>query len=113
MSRATRVSSGLPPHSVRAIVQLGADIAIARRRRKIPQRVMAERMFVSVQTVQRLEAGDPSIGLAVLASALHIFGMTARLASLAAPETDHAGISLDLARLPKTTHAPSVDELAF
>jgi len=113
MPRSSRAASGLPPQSHRAIVQLGKDIALARRRRKLPQRLMAERMLVSVQTVQRLEAGDPTVGLAVLASALHVFGMTQRLAALVAPDTDLAGISEDLARLPKTTHAASDDGLDF
>lgn len=113
MPRASRAASGLPPQSQRAIAQLGSDIALARRRRKLPQRLMAERMLVSVQTLQRLEAGDPTVGLAVLASALHVFGMTGRLAGLAAPDTDRAGISEDLARLPKTTHASTDDDLDF
>ena len=112
MSRASRAASGLPPQSQRAIAQLGKDISIARRR-KLPQRLMAERMLISVQTLQRLEAGDATVGLAVLASALHVFGMTQRLAELVAPDTDRAGISEDLARLPKTTHAVSSDELDF
>ena len=113
MSRASRAASGLPPQSQRAIAQLGKDISIARRRRKLPQRLMAERMLVSVQTLQRLEAGDATVGLAVLASALHVFGMTQRLAELVAPDTDRTGISEDLARLPTTTHAVSSDELDF
>lgn len=113
MSRASKAASGLPPQSQRAIAQLGKDISIARRRRKLPQRLMAERMLVSVQTLQRLEAGDPTVGLAVLASALHVFGMTQRLGELAAPDTDRAGISEDLARLPKTTHAVGGDDLDF
>lgn len=113
MSRASRVVSGLPPQSQRAIAQLGKDISIARRRRKMPQRVMAANMFVSVQTLQRLEGGDPTVGLAVLASALHVLGMTRRLAELIAPDTDLGGMSADLARLPKTTHAVRSDELDF
>lgn len=113
MPRASRAASGLPPQSSRAIKQLGKDIATARRRRKLPQRLMAERMLVSVQTLQRLEAGDPTVGLAVLASALFVLGMTTRLAVLVAPDSDRAGMSEDLARLPKTTHAPSSDELDF
>ena len=113
MSRASKAASGLPPQSQRAIAQLGKDIAIARRRRKLPQRLMAERMLISTQTLQRLEAGDPTVGLAVLASALHVFGMTQRLGELVAPDSDRAGMSEDLARLPKTTHADSGDELDF
>lgn len=113
MSRASKVASGLPPQSHRAIAQLGKDISIARRRRKLPQRLMAERMLVSMQTLQRLEAGDPTVGMAVLASALHLLGMTRRLGELVAPDTDLAGISEDLARLPKTTHAVARDDLDF
>lgn len=74
---------------------------------------MAERMIVSVQTLQRLEAGDPTVGLAVLVSALHVLGMTQRLAELVAPDSDRAGMSEDLSRLPKTTHAVSDDDLDF
>ncbi len=58
MPRASRAASGLPPQSQRAIARLGRDLAVARRRRKLPQRLMAERMLVSVQTLQRLESGD-------------------------------------------------------
>ena len=113
MPRASRAASGLPPQSLRAIKRLGADIALARRRRKIPQRLMAERMLVSVQTLQRLEAGDPTVGLAVLASALLVFGMTDRLAELVASDSDRAGMSEDLARLPQRIHAPRRDDLDF
>ena len=113
MSRSSRAASGLPPQSIQALGRLGKDLSLARRRRKLPQRLMAERMLVSVQTVQRLEGGDPTVGLAVLASALWVLGMTARLADLVAPDSDRAGISEDLARLPKTTHSPPRDDLDF
>ena len=113
MPRSSRAASGLPPQSQRAIARLGKDIGLARRRRKLPQRLMAERMIVSVQTLQRLEAGDPTVGLAVLASALHVLGMTQRLAELVTPDSDRAGISEDLSRLPQKTHAVSDDDLDF
>lgn len=113
MPRASRAASGLPPRSQRALVQLGRDIALARRRRKLSQKLMAERMLVSVQTLQRLEAGDPTVGLAVLASALHVFGMTDRLAALVTPDSDRAGISEDISRLPQRTRPDSSDELDF
>ncbi|RVT90576.1 XRE family transcriptional regulator [Sphingomonas crocodyli] len=74
---------------------------------------MAERMLVSVQTLRRLEAGDPTVGLAVLASALLVFGMTNRLADLVASDSDRAGMSEDLARLPKRTRVPAGEDLDF
>jgi transcriptional regulator with XRE-family HTH domain len=100
MSRASRAATGLPPQSRRAIGRLGKDIATARKRRRISQRLMAERMLVSLQTLQRLEAGDPTVGLATLASALFVLGMTQRLAELVAPESDAAGTAEEIARLP-------------
>lgn len=74
---------------------------------------MADRMLVSRQTVQRLEAGDPTVSLGVLTSALFVLGFTSRLETLLAPESDAMGISEDLARLPRRIHAPSDDDLDF
>jgi len=68
---------------------------------------------VSRQTLQRLEAGDPTVSLGVLASVLFVLGFTPRLEALLAPESDAMGISEDLARLPRRTHAPSDDDLDF
>lgn len=48
----------IPPPVRRAIEKLGADIALARRRRRISQASLAERMGASVSTVKRLENGD-------------------------------------------------------
>lgn len=71
---------------------------------------MAERMLVSVQTLQRLEAGDPTVGLATLASALFVLGMTARLEALVAPETDKVGTSEEIGRLPHSIRTPRRDD---
>ena len=109
MSRSSRAALGLPLQSRRAIKRLGRDIATARRRRRIPQRLMAERMLVSLQTIQRLEAGDPTIGLAVLAAALFVLGMTPRLEALVAPEGDMVGTAEEVARLPRNIRSPRAD----
>lgn len=75
---------------------------------------MADRMLVSLQTLQRLEAGDPSVGISVLASALFVLGMTQRLETLVAPETDTVGMREELSRLPKYAHpARSKPDLDF
>ena len=89
----------------------GADLA--RRRRKLPQRLIAERMLVSVQTLQRLEAGHSTVGLAVLASALFVLGMSSCYAGLVAAERDHAGLQQDIARLRRAIHALAYDDLGF
>ena|SRR5665213_120894 len=113
MPRASAAKTALPAASRRALEMLGRDIATARRRRKLPQQLLAERMLVSRQTVQRLEAGDPTVALGVLATALFVLGLTSRLETLLAPESDRAAMTADLARLPKHAHAPTRTDLDF
>jgi len=76
--------------------QLGADLAVARLRRKESLKTWAKRMGVSVPTLQRLEAGEPSVSLGVLATALWLIGRDAALASLATPKEDRGALELDV-----------------
>lgn len=64
-------------------------------------RDMAERMMVNLKTVQRLEKGDPTVGIGILAAALWILGMHRRIGDLVAPEGDTAGLQEDLRNLPR------------
>ena len=115
MGKSAQVASSLPDQVRRGLIDLGQGIRQARQRRRIPQTLMAERMLVSRQTLQRLESGDPTVGLAVLASALFVLGLAPRLSDLAAPDRDMAALGADLARLPSRTHRPSraMDDLDF
>lgn len=70
---------------------------------------MAQRMQVSRQTLHRLEHGDRSVGLAVLAIALHVLGLSERLGRLAAAEEDAEALDADLAHLPQRTRAPRLE----
>ena len=110
MARTSASKTALPSPARRAIKAIGHDLAVARKRRRIPQQLLADRMLVTRQTVQRLEAGDPTVSLGVLASAMFVLGFTSRLETLLAPESDAMGISEDLARLPRRTHAPAPDD---
>ena len=47
----------------------------------------ANRIGVSVPTLQRLEAGDPSVAIGIVATALWLIRREGELAKLAAPET--------------------------
>ena len=113
MARTSAAKTALPVTCRRALQALGHDITVARKRRRIPQQLLADRMLVSRQTVQRLEAGDPTVSLGALASALFVLGLTSRLEKLLAPSSDAIGISEDLARLPRRTHAPVNNDLDF
>ena len=53
-------------HSVRrSLKKLGADIKAARLRRALPASVVAARAFTSRPTLQRIEAGDPGVGMGI------------------------------------------------
>jgi transcriptional regulator with XRE-family HTH domain len=66
---------------------------------------MAERVFVSRSTLQKVEQGNPGVSLGVYATALFILGLSERIADLADISTDSVGLQLDEARLPQRVRA--------
>ncbi len=106
MSKSTLAIKALPAPAAKAIELLARDVVIARTRRRIPQRLLAHRMMVSLDTVQRLERGDAGVSLGVLATALWALGLVDRLAVLASPDNDMVGKSEELRRLPRRARAP-------
>jgi hypothetical protein len=101
VSKRTLATHSLPAPASQAIQSLARDIAVARKRRRIPQRLLAQRMMVSLDTVHRLEHADPGVSLGVVASALWVLGSIDRLSRLLAPETDVIGQAEDARRLPQ------------
>lgn len=91
----------LPLPATHALRKLGRELALARRKRSISTADMAARLFVSRDTLWRLEKGDPTIALGTLATATFVLQLHDRLANLAAPATDALALSLDERRLPK------------
>jgi hypothetical protein len=96
MPKTTRAILRLPPATAGAIEKLGADLAVARLRRKESLRSWAQRLGVTVSTLQRLEAGDPSVGIGIVASALWLIQRDGELRNLAAPEHDKGAIEMDV-----------------
>ena len=96
MPKTARAILQMPPATVAAIEKLGADLAVARLRRKESLKTWAQRMGVSVPTLQRLEAGDPGVGIGILVTALWLIQRDGALAQLAAPELDLGAIELDI-----------------
>ena len=86
----------MPPSTLAALAQLGADLAVARLRRKESLKTWAKRLGVSVPTLLRLEAGEPSVSLGVLATALWLTGRDSALGKLAAPKDDRGALELDI-----------------
>ena len=96
----------LPLPAAHALRKLGRDLALARRKRGISTTEMAERLFVSRDTLWRMERGDPTVALGTLATAAFVLQLQDRLANLAAPATDALALSLDENRLPKRIRRP-------
>jgi len=96
MPKTARALLQLPPATSAAIEKLGADLAVARLRRKESLKTWAKRMGVSVPTLQRLESGDPAVGIGIVATALWLIKRDGELRNLAAPEHDQGAIEMDV-----------------
>ncbi|MBL8756636.1 MAG: helix-turn-helix transcriptional regulator [Planctomycetes bacterium] len=98
-------SSILPLPALRALQKLGRDLALARRKRGISTADMAVRLFVSRDTLWRLERGDPTVAMGTLATAAFVLQVQDRLADLAAPGGDTVGLELDEVNVKQRIHA--------
>src|SRR6266478_1220435 len=101
MTRASQSSQALPAVAVDQLQKLGHDLAVARKRRHLSLREMADRMMVNLKTVQRMEKGAPAVGIGIVAAALWILGMHRRLGDLVSPETDATGLQEEIRNLPR------------
>lgn len=97
-----------PSAAVRkALSKLGADIRDARRHRRLPMAIVADRAFTSRSTLQRIEAGDPAVSIGIYAAVLQALGLLEGLGQLADPTTDLIGQTLASEALPQRIHLKS------
>jgi transcriptional regulator with XRE-family HTH domain len=85
----------------RALDKLSADISDARRRRRIPMALMAERAGIGRMTLVRIEQGDPGVSMGAYARVLFVLGLTPRLDELADASHDATGLAVEEEHLPK------------
>ncbi|BBO74348.1 transcriptional regulator [Desulfosarcina widdelii] len=102
MTHKTLGKDGLPLAVKQKLTEVGQQIRLARKRRKMTMQDLAGRMFVTRKTLGRLESGDPGVSLGVLAAALLALGLENDLTRLAGPEDDTVGNILDRERHEKT-----------
>jgi DNA-binding XRE family transcriptional regulator len=93
--------SKAPIPVTRAIRKLGHDIRDARRRRRIPAAILAERASISRTTLHKVEQGNPGVSLGIYATVLFVLGLVDRLADLADPTHDTVGLELEEEHLPE------------
>ena len=92
----------LPSNSARAELRsLGENISIARKRRRMTIRRLAEAASVTPETIRRFEKGEPGVSVGTLAMVLLVLGESGRLGALLAPSTDDIGMIISVNDLPK------------
>src|SRR6202049_2092014 len=99
--RTSRSSVIMPLPVKHALRKLGHDIRDARRRRRIPVAIAAQRASISRTTLVKIEKGDPGVAIGSYATVLFVMGMADRLADLADPKNDSVGLQLEEENLPK------------
>ncbi len=99
-------SSTTPIPVIRTLAKLGRDIRNARKRRRIPVAILAERASISRTTLNKLEKGDPGVSLGIFATVLFVLGMIDRLSNLVDSSHDTVGLDLEEERLPQRIRLP-------
>ena len=100
------MNTPLPLPVDRAIKKLGADLSLARRRRKMTQAMLAERLGTSIMTVRRMEDGHPGTALQYLARALQVFGALEKLNAMLDSSQDTVGLIMMDERVPVRVRKP-------
>ena len=90
----------------RALRKLGRDIRDARRRRRIPTEILAERSTMSRTTLYRIERGDSAVSFGAYATVLFSLGLLDRLADVADARFDAVGREIEEEHLPQRIRLP-------
>ena len=80
---------------------LGERLKVARKRRRISQQELADRAAVSRQTIQRLESGDPAVGLGIFMTAVWLLRLDHEFQDALSPQRDLTGLREDFRHLPE------------
>ena len=99
--RTSRSSVALPIPVRHALRKLGRDMRDARRRRRIPVAIVAQRASISRTTLVKIEKGDPGVAMGIYATVLFVMGMADRIADIADPKDDVVGLQLEEEHLPQ------------
>ena len=91
MTAKNTLVTAVPYQVERALKQLGANLRIARLRRKLTIAEVAEKIGTGPRAITAAEAGKPSTGVAVYAALLWVYGLLTPFGKLADPHDDEIG----------------------
>ena len=79
MTQGKRISADIGDNALRAIRELGAAAKLARTAAGEGQGAAATRLGVHVQTIGRIEAGEPGVAIGHVLGLLALYGVGVRL----------------------------------
>ncbi|MBU0681699.1 MAG: helix-turn-helix domain-containing protein [Proteobacteria bacterium] len=92
-------------------LKIGRNLRLARKRRRKTIAEAAAMVGVSVSTIKRVEAGDPSVKFGVFLALAEVFQLDT--IHFAEPESDAIGLTLEKQRLPKRIRKKKNERLDF
>jgi transcriptional regulator with XRE-family HTH domain len=93
--------NGTPIPVKRALKKLGQDLRDARRRRRLPMQLSAERAGISRATLGKVERGDEGVSVGAYIRVIFTLGMIDRLSQLIDSKFDRLGMELEVEHLPQ------------
>lgn len=96
----------LPLEITSSLERLGANIRLARVRRRLTQAELAEACGITRRTLYALEKGAAGTTIATVFTVLWKLGLLASAAALADPDADEHGRILEAARRPRRIRGP-------
>jgi len=102
----SKSASPLPLPVARLLRQVGADLRDARRRRRLPMAVVAERALIARGTLARVERGDRGVSLGTYATVLFVLGLLDRLGAVADAAADRTGLAVADEHVPQRIRRP-------
>ena len=106
MSARNALLQAPPFHVEEALTQLGANLRVARVRRRLTIQDVATKIGTGPRAVMDAEKGKPSTSVAVYVALLWAYDLLAPLSALAHPNTDEQGLAL-LSHLERTRVRPT------
>jgi HTH-type transcriptional regulator / antitoxin HipB len=79
MAKGKRISADICGDAVQAIKDMGVAAKLARTRAGEGQAVAAARLGVHVQTIARIESGEPGVAIGHVLGMLALYGIAAKL----------------------------------
>ena len=98
--------SNIPIPVKRTLKKMGQDLRDARKRRRIPMQLAADRAGISRVTLSKIEKGEEGVSFGAYARIIFILGMIDRVADLMDPRFDNLGLTLEAEDLPQRIRIP-------